>query len=193
MLKTKQWGSAVVLALLCAAYVGGLAGCSTPSSKRLAGCSASLNAVQRENGDLNRQLSEAKATNLELRKEIEALTSKLNESEARRIQLENSNVGLLTQRLEECRSDIRTRVDEARHLGLVEGVNKVLSSIQVRGVPYKDKGIIFDDYYYLFQVRFGSRDFVSLRVKTSKSEASFGSTLAGISGLAPAVLAAIPK
>jgi len=204
----------VSLAVLAAVI---LTGCCSPINRDLASCSASRALLEREREHLVAQVDQATAArdaasgaltasteryNSELNAthaQLEALQRRFDASEARRLQLENSHVGILSNQLDKCTADMNRAsadfrviydrdVKSARYTGRLEGANRVLSSIQVAGRAEKVSGLIFDDYYYSFQVRVGNNAFVNMRIQTKREETGFGSALAGIKNLAPTVI-----
>ena len=218
--------SNVAFLVSCSVLAGA---CCSSLSRDLAGCSATRSSLERERAGLVREVEEAhnarKDATQELtlvtaqlasvREELRTLQGRLDDSEARRLQLEHSSVGILSDQLATCRKEsasdavaCRTEatrasatarslcdreVSAAQYTGRLEGANRVLASIQVAGTAEKVSGLIFDDYYYSFQVRVGESSFVAFRVQTKKEESGFGSALSAIRGLVPAVLALVPK
>ncbi len=128
-------------------------------------------------------------------------------SESRRLELENADVGILMQRATKCESDavVQTQkydgemksaaqqctaeAEERRARGYAEGQLRVLNSIEIIGTPEREKGIIFDDFYYVFQVRVGNRRVVLSRIRTHKEETAFGSLLGSLKDIAVAFAA----
>ncbi|MFA6957721.1 MAG: hypothetical protein WC538_17790 [Thermoanaerobaculia bacterium] len=186
--------------LIVGAALVSTSGCCSTSESQLATCAAHYSELQRQREQLEASTTHARAESerltLELvqsRREAQELQARLNSSESRRLQLESSEIGIVSDQLVACRIERESAVRDARYMGSLEGANSVLSSIQVVGSAEKVEGVIFDDYYYTFQVRLGSRSFVGFRVQTKKEESGFGSALGSITGLAPAVLALLPK
>lgn len=135
---------------------------------------------------------------------LNACRTDFQRAESRRLELENSDVGILLQRATRCESDILTEgkkheqilkdaatqcgldKDERRARGYAEGQLHVLNSIEIIGAPEREKGILFDDFYYVFQVRVGNRRVVLTRIRTHKEETAFGAALASLRDVAVA-------
>jgi len=81
------------------------------------------------------------------------------------------------------------RVPLVRSVAKEEGMREVWESVQFRGYPRVEKGIIFDDYYYVFEVKVRNKKH-HWEVKTEKKESAFSQTLSKIFDL---VKVFIPK
>jgi hypothetical protein len=133
---------------------------------------------------------------------LTACRDNLQQCESRRLELENADVGQLTRQVQKCTTDLAVQNDQCqrdlaarvqecaaaapdhRARGFAEGQLSVLNAIEIIGVPEREKGIIFDDYFYVFQVKVGNRRVVLTRIRTHKEETAFGSLLGGIKDIA---------
>jgi hypothetical protein len=67
------------------------------------------------------------------------------------------------------------------------GQLRVLQSIEIVGQPSREKGFLWDDHYYTFQVRVGGRTVVLSRIHTREGENAFSRLLSSIPELAMAL------